>query len=349
MSVTQLSDFLGKSKRYPAEWERQKSIWLAFPHNQKQWGSIELADGRTGLDEIREFFIKLMDIILDYQDVNLIFNNHKLLFEYGRSLESLKNKKYKLFTHVIPNNDIWIRDYGPFFMEGGSILDFGFNAWGEKFHPWDDDNDVPHNIAQALGKPAVVNSMILEGGSVEFSGDGLILTTEQCLLNRNRNPHLSCKEIENNLKQAFGVQEVIWLRRGLEGDHTDGHIDDFARFVGPRHILICYAEDKDDPNYEHLEQSYEQLKEWGNKALTLTRLPLPNKMFLPNGLRLPNSYANFIFLNGAVIVPTFDCPNDVKALEIIQGLFPDRKVIGINSSFLIQEGGGLHCMSKQEH
>jgi agmatine deiminase len=332
---------MSEASRYPAEWEKQKSTWLAFPHNQEQWAD--------NLDGIREFFLRLMDIILDFQNINLIFDNQKLLFEHKQSLEFLRSKKHKLFTHIIPNNDIWIRDYGPFFMEDSSLLDFGFNAWGEKFHPWHEDNNVPNNIAQLLERHSIVHSMILEGGSVEFSGDGLLMTSEQCLLNKNRNPQLSRKEIETNLKEAFGVNQIIWLKRGLEGDHTDGHIDDFARFVGRRHVLICHSEDRNDPNYEDLEENYRALKAFDGGALTLTRLALPEAMFLSDGSRLPCSYANFIFVNNALIVPTFACDNDAKAIKVLEKIFPKRKIIGIDSRLLIQEGGGLHCMSKQEN
>lgn len=335
-------------RRYPAEWEKQKSIWLSFPHNQESWNSTALIGSMSGLEVIQEFYLQLMDLILDYQDINLIFNNHDLFFQFESELKSYSNKAFQIHSHIIPNNDIWIRDYGPFFMEAAPILDFGFNAWGEKFSPWDDDNSIPYNISQALNSPLETNSMILEGGSLDFSGDGLVLTTEQCLLNKNRNPHMSKLDIEKVLKDSFGLNQVLWLKRGLEGDHTDGHIDDFARFIDHRKILLASTSDQSDPNYSHLEESYKYLSKWNNAELEIIRIPLPEPSYGHDGLRLPSSYTNFIYLNDAIIAPIFDTAQDYEALEILSNCFPQYTIIGIDSSFLIQQGGALHCMSKQE-
>ena len=201
----------------------------------------------------------------------------------------------------------------------------------------------------------------MEGGALEFSGDGVIMTTEQCLLNKNRNPDLSKNDIENILKTVFNIEEIIWLKHGLEGDHTDGHIDDVARFISPRKILICKSNDKKDSNYKHLNESIEYLKKWTHPEkgykLEVIELPMSDRMEITRprrvslgqkNKRLPNSYANFIFVNGGVIVPTFNCPSDKTALEIFKKAFPDRKIVGIDCSLLIEEGGGLHCMTKQE-
>lgn len=331
-------------RRYPAEWEKQHATWLSWPHNEKEWGKRRLV-------EIKKFYKRLIETILDFQDVNLILADEELLEEtcYGMS-----QQKHKLKKVIIPNNDLWIRDYGPFFIEKGKkplILDFKFNAWGEKFPPWDLDNNVPKQMALYLGYEIESYPIILEGGAVEFSSNGVLITTEQCLLNKNRNPNLSKNEIELILKSAFNIDEIIWLKRGLEGDHTDGHIDDVARFVGPREVLICSTDDKKDGNYEYLKESIEYLKNWKHPkkgySLKVTELPMPDRMELKKE-RLPNSYANFIFINGGVIVPQFNCKTDKAALEIFKKVFPDRKIVGIDCSLLIQEGGGLHCMSKQE-
>ena len=342
-------------RRYPPEWEKHRATWLSWPHNKKEWG-------KKRLPAIRKFYIKLITTILEFQDVNLIIPNEEFLKETCHGMSQHKHKVKKI---IIPSNDIWIRDYGPFFMEiktndhngtggkyhGMSLLDFEFNAWGEKFPPWDLDNQVPKEIALYLGQKIESYPIILEGGSVEFSGDGLILITEQCLLNKNRNPSLTKLEIENILKSAFNIEEVIWLKRGLEGDHTDGHIDDVARFVSPRKVLICKSKDKKDGNYDHLNKSIEYLKKWKHKEkgykLEVIELPMPDRMEIKNE-RLPNSYANFIFVNKGVIIPMFNCTADKKALDIFKKVFPDRKIVGIDCSLLIQEGGGLHCMTKQE-
>lgn len=339
---------LTASRRYSAEWEAQHAIWLSWPHNEKEWG-------KKRIEKIKEFYIELINTILEFQDVNLIIPDEEFLKE---TCCSMSQQKHKLKKVIIPNNDIWIRDYGPFFMEitNGKkkeqlIVNFEFNAWGGKFPPWNLDNNVSKEIAFYLGCEIESYPIIMEGGSLEFSGDGLILTTEQCLLNKNRNPDLSKNEIENILKSVFNTEEIIWLKQGLEGDHTDGHIDDVVRFVGPRKILICKSNHKKDNNYEHLNESIEYLQKWTHPKkgykLEVIELPMPDRIEIKNE-RLPNSYANFIFVNGGVIIPTFSCPSDKKALKIFKKVFPDRKVAGIDCSLLIEEGGGLHCMTKQE-
>ncbi len=338
------------TRRYPAEWEKQRCTWLSFPHNLNEWGKKRI----TG---IRKFYIDLISKILDFQDVNLIFPDEKTLLS-TRSMFPEKKKKYNLKGIIIPNNDIWIRDYGPFFLEDKTLnskkrllLDFEFNAWGGKFPPWNKDNNVPLRIAEYLGEETESYPIVMEGGSLEFNGEDLIMTTEQCLLNKNRNPKLKKNQIEYFLKSAFNIHEVIWLKRGLEGDHTDGHIDDFARFIDKRKVLICKSDDKNDANYKHLKESKEYLKKWRHPKkkykLEIIDLPMPVKMKNKKE-RLPNSYANFIFVNGGVIVPVFNCPADKEALRIFKKIFPSRKIVGISATLLIQEGGGIHCMTKQE-
>ena len=348
---TSIPDQSSLTRRYPAEWEKQRAIWLSWPHNEKEWGGKRLSG-------IRGFYIKLISEILDFQDVNLIFPDVETL--HATSLA--ESKKHKLKKIILPNNDIWIRDYGPFFLEKIEItsrgrvtlpllIDFEFNAWGGKFPPWDLDNNIPKEIAFYMAAEIESYPLIMEGGSLEFSGDGLIMTTEQCLLNKNRNPNLNKNEIENIIKSVFNIEEILWLKRGLEGDHTDGHIDDVARFIDSRKILICKSNNKKDGNYNHLNESIEYLKKWKHPKkgykLEVIELPMPDRMEIKNE-RLPNSYANFIFVNGGAIVPIFNCPSDKTVLEIFKKVFPGRKIVSIDCSLLIEEGGGLHCMSKQE-
>lgn len=322
-------NIVASKRRYPPEWEKQATTWLSWPHNEKEWG-------KKRLPKIKKFYEELISTILDFQNVNLILANEELLKE----IENIPTKKrYKCKKIIIPNNDIWIRDYGPFFVVGARrgvplLLDFEFNSWGEKFPPWDLDNEVPKHMALYLGQEIESYPIVLEGGAVEFSDNGLVLTTEQCLLNQNRNPNLSKIEIEKYLKTTFNIEEILWLNHGLEGDHTDGHIDNIARFIESKKVLINEQTNKED------------IKLLKSKDLNLTELPLP--IVKHNGKKLPASYLNFIFVNGGVIVPTFNCESDKKALDIFKKIFKDRKVIGIDCSLLIQEGGGLHCMTKQE-
>ncbi len=342
------------SRYYPPEWAIQLVTWLSWPHNEKEWG-------KQRLSKIRDFYIQLISQILDFQNVNLILANERLLDEVEtiyKLSKQISKKKFKCKKIIIPNNDIWIRDYGPFFIKKtqnnkkrSCILDFEFNSWGEKFPPWNLDNYVPGEIALYKGIEIESYPIVLEGGSIEFSGDGLILTTEQCLLNKNRNPNLNKQQIESYLRSTFNIEEIIWLNRGLEGDHTDGHIDDVARFIGPRKILICKSNDSKDKNYKHLSESIRYLKDWKHPKhgykLDIVELPMPDEMKIKNK-RLPNSYANFIFVNGGVIIPMFNCSSDKVAVDIFKEIFPNRKIVGIDCTLLIQEGGGLHCMTRQE-
>ena len=330
-------------RRYPPEWEKQACVWLVWPHNEKEWG-------KNRLPQIKEFYKELISTILQFQNINLILADEGMLDDVGAYCNTPRNNNHKLKKIIIPNNDIWIRDYGPFFLVGARrgvplLLDFQFNGWGGKFPPWDFDNNVSKEIALYKGCEIESYPIVLEGGAVEFSGDGILLTTKQCLLNKNRNQNLKKDQIELVLKSAFNIEEVIWLEHGLEGDHTDGHIDNVARFIGPNEVLVATTNDKKNKNYQILQENYEYFKKGAysikNHKLKIEKIPLPDA-------RGVSSYANFIFVNGGVIVPTFDCKTDKIALNIFKQLFPRRKIIEIDCSLLIQEGGGLHCMTKQE-
>lgn len=341
-------------RRFPAEWEKQSATWLAWPHNEKEWGKR--------LTKIREFYVELINLILQFQDVKLILANEVLLQEVQTYFKDKINPKSKICNSklhfvVIPNNDVWIRDYGPFFLQlpvtsgklqgkekiqnpqpkiRNVIVSFEFNAWGEKYPPYDLDNNVPKNIAMYLGEPCESYPFVLEGGAIDFNGDGLAITTEECLLNKNRNSNLKKGQFEDILKSVFNLQKIIWLKCGLKDDHTDGHIDNVARFIDSNKLLIN-------------EPVTKELKLIENTAakcnLEICKLPFPDV----DRNKIPSaSYLNFIFVNGGIIVPTFNCKSDNVALNTFQKIFPKRKVLGIDSSLLIQEGGGLHCISKQE-
>ena len=317
--------------RYPAENEKQVSTWLSWPHTENDW--------KDKLPGIRDFNKKLIDIILDFQDVKLIFSDEEMLTSVGTLHATSLRKKHKLHKIIISNNDIWIRDYGPFFMRRRGrasspslIVDFEFNAWGGKFPPYDLDNSVPKNIAKYLGEQCESYPIILEGGAIDFNGDDLAITTEECLLNKNRNPNVSKEQTENIIKDVFNVKEIIWLKRGLEGDHTDGHVDNIARFIGEDRILV-------NKGLEIKEEIMKWAKDHGKK-FEIVEVPLPGFS--------PASYVNFIFVNGGIIVPTFNVEMDKEVLKIFKKTFPDRKIMCIDCSLLIQEGGGLHCMTKQE-
>ena len=263
----------------------------------------------------------------------------------------------QLFDH--PHDDVWCRDHGPIFVKQAAtgevaVTDWEFNAWGGKFPPWDGDNAIPSRIAATLGMHSFKGGMILEGGAIEINGAGQLLTTEAVLLNPNRNPHLSREQIEQLLRDGLGVSEILWLRQGIEGDDTDGHIDDLARFVNPQTILACVDRNAASPNRQILEENLSRLISFigpNDRAFEVLEIPLPEGCEVP-GWRLPvlpAAYVNFLIVNGGVLVPTFRQPkNDDRALGIIRELFSDREVVGIDCLDLVEEGGTLHCISQQQ-
>ncbi|HEV2046516.1 MAG TPA: agmatine deiminase family protein, partial [Chthoniobacterales bacterium] len=260
--------------------------------------------------------------------------------------------------YEIPTNEPWCRDHGPIFVTRDAdpklaIVDWDYNAWGNKYPPFDLDEVVPTRIAETLKVPVFYPRMILEGGSIEVNGAGALLTSESCLLNKNRNPNLSRVEIEQRLRDFLGVREIVWLGDGIEGDDTDGHIDDLARFVSERTVVTVIEENRIDENYEPLQENLRRLNEMkigasrtGTK-IDIVTLPMP-KRIVREDLRLPASYANFYIANSCVLVPTFADPADEAALSILKKCFPARRVIGIDCRELIWGLGTFHCLTQQQ-
>jgi agmatine deiminase len=256
----------------------------------------------------------------------------------------------------IPTVDVWMRDYGPTFVARPSeetplaLNDWIFNGWGGKYPGYEADERVAREIASLLKVPVFDHPIVLEGGSIEVNGAGTCLTTEQCLLNENRNPALSRSEIEQFLKDALGVSHVLWLGEGIAGDDTDGHIDDIARFVDP-HTVVCILEaNAQDENYRCLQENYERLqgaKDQDGNKLNIVTLPCPSPVYY-EGSRLPASYANFYIANEVVLVPVFNDPNDGPALGILRELFPGRSVIGLRCNEVVAGLGAIHCVTQQE-
>ena len=254
----------------------------------------------------------------------------------------------RISFHMIPTNEPWCRDHGPIFLTRDldpklAIVDWDYNAWGNKYPPFELDEIVPARVAEILKLPIFYPRMILEGGSIEVNGTGALLTTESCLLNPNRNPRLSRGEIEQRLRDYLSVREIFWLGDGIAGDDTDGHIDDLARFVSEHTVVTVVEEDREDENYEPLQENLARLRKMKIGAsrtgteINIITLPMPKKI-VREGLRLPASYANFYIANSCVLVPTFADPNDQGALSILQKCFPDRRVIGIDCRELIWTG-----------
>jgi agmatine deiminase len=259
-----------------------------------------------------------------------------------------------IFFHHIKTNESWCRDHGPAFVNKGrslAIVDWKFNAWGGKYPPYDDDDAVPTRIAEELKLPVFYPGIVMEGGAVDFNGDGTVLTTTDCLLDKNRNPTLSKAKIESYLKDYYGQKKVCWLTGGIAGDDTDGHVDDLARFIGPRKIVIAIEPDPKDENQRVLRdvrRQLEHLRDQEAQRFEIIEIPMPRAVVYDKQ-RLPATYVNFYFVNGALLVPTYrDRRNDKKAMEILQNHLPGRKVIGIDCVELIWGLGAIHCLSQQQ-
>jgi len=260
----------------------------------------------------------------------------------------------RITFYRLATNEPWCRDHGPIFLTRKRdpklvVVDWDYNAWGNKYPPFDLDEVVPTRIAEILKLPVFYPRMILEGGSIDVNGAGALLTSESCLLNKNRNPNLSRDQIEQRLRDYFGVRDILWLGEGIAGDDTDGHIDDLARFVSERTIVTVVEDNRDDENYDPLRENLARLREMkiGGRNVDILTLPMPKKI-VREGLRLPASYANFYIANTCVLVPTFADANDEGALSVLRKCFADRRVIGVDCRELIWGLGTFHCLTQQQ-
>lgn len=332
--------------RFPAEWEPHEATWLSWPHNRESWpGKIKT---------IYRPYSEFIKAVAVGERVRINVADETMEAEARRHLEEVQANLNNIEFYHHPTNDAWCRDHGPAFVINNAekaIVDWGYNAWGEKYPPYDLDNTIPRLIADAFGLKRFAPGIIMEGGSIEFNGEGILLTTTACLLNENRNPHLSQEQVENYLKSFYGVNEIWWLGDGIVGDDTDGHIDDITRFVNTETVVTVVEANEDDPNFEPLQKNLELLRSFQLPAglpLNIVEIPMP-KPVIYKGQRLPASYANFYIANACVVMPTFrDEINDQTALEILQAQFPDREVIGIDSTDIIWGLGSFHCLSQQE-
>ena len=332
---------------FPPEWAQHEATWLSWPHKEASWpGKIET---------IYEPFCAFIKIVAEGEKVRININDEETkafaISELEKAGADLNNIEF--FDH--PTNDAWCRDHGPAFLLNAdgtkkAVVDWGYNAWGGKYPPFDLDDVIPTKIAMHYQLPLYTPPIVMEGGSVEFNGKGTILTTTACLLNKNRNPHLSKAQIEQYLLEYYGAEQILWLGDGIVGDDTDGHIDDIARFVNEDTVMTVVESNPLDENYLLLQENLKALQAMrllDGKALNIIELPMPSPV-IHEDTRLPASYANFYIANKAVIVPTFRDVNDPLALEIIQKAFPDRKVAGIDSTDIIWGLGSFHCLSQQE-
>lgn len=300
--------------------------------------------------------MRMIQLLSPQERVCLLVNDEPTRQDVIARLTNARAALDNVTIFQIPTVDVWMRDYGPTFVirdsqEGAlAFNDCIFNGWGGKYESYEEDEQIAKEIALLLRVPVFNHPVVLEGGSIEVNGLGTCLTTEQCLLNKNRNPHMSRREIEEFLKDSLGADQVIWLGQGIVGDDTDGHIDDIARFVNPATIVCIVEENSKDTNYSLLQQNLERLqaaRDQNDHKLSIVPLPCPGPVYY-EGARLPASYANFYIANGVVLVPLFDDPCDVKALGILQELFPDRKVVGLPCTAVVAGLGAIHCVTQQE-
>jgi len=331
----------------PAEWEPQTAVWLSWPHKRASWPGF--------FRPIPYKFAEIVTRISRFEEVRI--NIAKPLQKRAWSLiEKAGADLSKVTFYDHPTNDAWCRDHGPIFVKNDktgevAVTDWDYNAWGDKYPPYDLDNKIPPSIAKELGLRRFEKKMVLEGGSIDVNGEGLLLTTEACLLHKNRNPSLSKEQIEQALRDYLGVHTILWLGDGIIGDDTDGHIDDLSRFFRGDGIVTVVETNKRDKNYKILQENRERLhalRTPAGKKFTIVELPMPKPSFC-DGQQLPASYANFLIINGAVLMPAFRQPKkDDEALDVLAACFPDREIIPIDCLDLVWGLGTLHCISQQQ-
>ena len=336
--------------RMPAEWEPHRGTWFTFPR----------PDGisfPTKFETVPPVYAALIRELVQTEEVHLNVWDRERETWVRELMVKERVPLERVHFHHFPAYEPWCRDHGPIFVVRNragqrerAVVDWDYNAWGGKYPPYDLDDAVPRHVAQWRGVPCFTPGIVMEGGALEVNGCGTVLTTEACLLNPNRNPRLTKSEIERYLADYLGARHVLWLGEGIVGDDTDGHVDDLTRFVNPTTVVTIMEEDPRDENYPMLKENRDRLAQMvdqDGQPLRVVELPCPGVVEYA-GERLPASYANFYIANGVVLVPTYRHENDSKAVEILQREFPDRRVVGIDSTELIWGLGSFHCLSQQE-
>jgi agmatine deiminase len=338
-----------KGYSMPAEWAPHKATWLSWPKDP-------LTFPPRIINRVEETYCKMVHALQPGEKVNILVDDgnqeehaRRVLAKNGAGEENLVFRKIK-------STDVWMRDYGPTFLvsrAGGSgAVRFIFNAWGNKYDELLEDNRTGDAVAEAAAaeKPGLEifrPGIVMEGGSIDVNGRGALLTTEQCLLNRNRNPGLGKAKIEEYLKEYLGVSQVIWLKKGIEGDDTDGHVDDFCRFASEKAALLCEEKSRGDPNFAPLRENRKILED--SLGLEIVPLSMPSPIIdHEENRRLPASHANFYIGNRAVLLPIFGGKSDRQAIEALQGCFPAREIVPIRCNELVYGYGGMHCVTQQE-
>jgi agmatine deiminase len=343
--------------RMPPEWAPHRACYLVWPHNRDTWpGKFEV---------IPPIYAAMVASIAQFEPVRLMVNdpNHldavsTMIRDAARGLtydDAATIRNIDIFH--LPTNDSWARDHGPIFVnriaDGPGptqiALDWRFNSWGQKYGAFDLDDVVPQKLGRRYDFQVIEPNIVLEGGSIDVNGEGTLLTTESCLLNKNRNPGLSVDEIEDYLRTYLGVTNILWIGDGIAGDDTDGHIDDLARFTAPDTIVTVIEEDPTDANYKVLRDNLDRLRtmrDQNDRPFKIQTLPMPPALTLDD-TRMPASYANFYIANNGVLMPTFNCPQDKVASATLSKLFPNRRIVHVPSTDLVWGLGSVHCLSQQ--
>jgi agmatine deiminase len=329
--------------RMPAEWERHTATWLSWPHNRDSWPDQ--------FGPVPGVWAQLVRVLCESERVHILAGGEAVVAEARRLVGHLPNVE----LHDIATNDAWMRDHGPTFLAPPAgappaLVHWGYNAWGGKYPPFDKDQQVPQLIAEMLGFRRFEPGIILEGGAIDVNGSGSVLTTEQCLLNPNRNAGLSRSAVERYLADYCAAPHVIWLGGGIVGDDTDGHIDELARFVSQRTVVVAIEEDPSDPNHAPLRDNLSRLRvarDEQGRPLEIVTMPMPSPVYFREH-RLPASYMNFYIANGLVIMPQFGDPADGVARDTLAELFPGRRIRGLRAVELAWGLGAFHCITQQQ-
>jgi agmatine deiminase len=340
-----VGDRIPSGLRLPAEWEAHAATWLGWPHNAETW------PGR--LEEAEREFEALVRALVGSEPVRLLVQDPEHASHVRERLGPLGSDP-RISLHVVPSDDSWLRDTGPTFVwgEAGELvaIDWTFNAWGGKYPPWERDDAIAGEVARLAGACVLRPGLVAEGGALEVDGEGTLLATEPTLVDPARNPGLSREDLEGRLRDLLGARKVVWLPGGIEGDDTDGHIDDVARFVAPGRVVCSSEANASDPNHESLAACLAKIREArdaSGRTLEVIEIPMPTPIEA-EGERLPASYANFYISNSSVLVPVFGVPTDWTALEQLTRLFPERQVLGVPCRVLVRGLGGVHCLTQQQ-
>ncbi len=331
-------------QRMPAEWEEHQGTILTWPHDERHWPKL--------FDQVPAIWARMVKELEKGEEVHLVMSNEEVEKSAIRELEKVHIEGKRVHFHRIPNNFPWVRDHGPIVVkdeEGRrTFLDWTFTAHGNNWDYVLDDN-VPTELAKKLSFPSRKKSMVLEGGSIESNGEGTLLTTENCLLNPNRNPNLNKEEIEHELCTELGMKKILWLGEGIQGDDTSGHIDDLTRFVGPKKVVTIISDNTTDPDFTPLQENLKRLQAMTNQdgeSLEIITITQPKPIFVQN-FRIPASYANFYIANECVLLPVWNDSEDKNAITALERCFPSKRIVPIDSRILTWGLGSFHCVTQQ--